>query len=341
LKFTKYYCPNFNFFHTIKDGEDLNRDYLSPFKAYIFALVIAAVSHFAFSADSPRNLLLTGQLEKAKLILEKITSKKFSMEEFIIMQYNIKNSGENKFYKNKIGFSQIFSKRILGFSLSMSFLYLSLNFSFGGLSSIYPSIMKKLFEEKQILFFKNSKNLEYLRSNANASTEDIIKYNLIGFFILLIGACYSEFKITSKKFTKIFLLLASIIFSFLAVLKFEKFYVFISLSNHLCELCIVMVETYACEIYPTIIKDYAIGFLEFADGVGGVFSQFGFISIYGYGKFFPVYLFILFVFASVLILIKLPNDNEKCLDSVIFEEKDDADAGEKNNNQNVYNVNKH
>lgn len=385
LEFKKfYYKKSFYFYAEVKNVSDLERDYLAPFKAYILALVLAAASHFAFCEDSPRSLLLTGQLDKAKLILEKISAKKFSDDEIILLQFNLKNTGENKFYVNKPGFRQIFSKRILGFSLLMSLLYLSLNFAFSGLSSIYPSIMKQLFEEKQTLnispllansnfsnllkkketvateenyynvinsftYAKNNsiENLNYINAInneqkkfnlkiANESTSEIIKYNLIGFITLLTGAAYSEFKITSKKFTKIFLLLASIIFSFLAIFKHEKFYVFISLSNHLCELCVVMVETYACEIYPTVIKDYAIGFLEFAEGVGGVFSQFGFISIYTYGKFFPVYLFALCVFVSVLILLKLPNDNEKSLDSVIFEEK--AEEGEKlkeNNDKNI------
>ena len=147
----------------------------------------------------------------------------------------------------------------------------------------------------------------------------MIKFNIIGMFVILFGAFFSEIKFFDKKFSKIFILSFSIFFAVMSIVFVKKFYLFTALSDNLCDLCYIMLITYTEEIYPTIIKDHAVGFMLFIDGVAGFASQFVFISVFKYGKLVPLLLYIISLLIGMLIIIFLPKDNISNIDSLIFE----------------------
>ena len=157
---------------------------------------------------------------------------------------------------------------------------------------------------------------------ANVITSLII-YNVIGIFVIFFGATFAETKLITKKNSKVTILGFSIIFTILSVFFLNVFYVFISLSNHLSYLCVFMLVTYTEEIYPTIIKDHAMGFMNFINGISGVFTQFVFLTLYKIDIAHPLFLYILFIVIFIMILIYLPDDNENNLDSSFFGEEDE------------------
>ena len=71
---------------------------------------------YFFLEDSPRNLMVHNEKEKAGNVLKHYIGRELTPAELDSIQYNIVNSGENKHHSSaKADISQLFTKRVRNF----------------------------------------------------------------------------------------------------------------------------------------------------------------------------------------------------------------------------------
>lgn len=311
LLFCKIYNPTMDY---VLDRQG-PQDFFIPILFFAIPLTGIMVLYYFYLEDSPRNLLLKNDIKTAKAILERIAGRKFSLKEIKIIQYSLLYRGENMFYSLDEGLKQIFKNRILKFTILMSVGSFLLRFS-AGLSSVVPSILKEIV-------IANNSYYNYQKDfQANSLNESLIS-QCIGLGLTIIGPFVLEFKFIPRKYIKIGLIGVSFIFLILILIMPPNFFIFMAFSTYLFDLTSNMIQAYAGEIYPTIIKDRAISFLKFVESFGGILSQLIFIFLLQVGKFYPIYFFILVHIGVIVLFVNLPTDNQNDLDIIYFgEEKD-------------------
>jgi len=269
------------------------------------------IFYLIFLEDSPRNLILDNDFETAKKVLEKITKKNFSISNMRKMRDNLIENGENKFFVNEgKGITIIFKDRIRSFTILVSVLYFIYEVLFVGISTVFPSIIKRIVEEKHSISLKDKMN----------TINNLIISQIIGILIFLLGSLFFEIKFIPKKFGNLTIISFSFIFTILSISYYNNTYLFMSSSIFLLQMSYILLITYSFEIFPKYIKDHAMGFLFSIGSLGSVFSQYIFISIFKMGTMYPIYFFLLLLIIIMVILFFLPKENENNLDSLVFGE---------------------
>jgi MFS family permease len=263
---------------------------------------------FFFLEDSPRNLILRNKETEGIEILEKITGRKIDnlAKENIIKKIK---EGVNKEFSSD--FKEIFNSKYLCLTILLSIIWLYNSFILYGPGVVTTLTLKSLGVVKQ-------------HSNYTIILE-MIKINLFCFPGCILSGLLCEVKFLGRKKSLILVFLLSLI-SLILLIIFPNFYsLFFGLTQAFVDMGFNITSVYSCEVYPTKIRDTALGFLFFSTHLGGTLSQFFYLFINDFGIWIPYYVTIAFVIVNLSLTISLPYETyDKNLDFEYENKKDES-----------------
>jgi MFS family permease len=228
---------------------------------------------FFLVRDSPRNLLLTGEVNEAIDILEHLNGGKLTQEqkdEIIAETF----SGANLEFKASI--KEIFHHDLKKTSILLIFIWL-----INSLLTYGPILISSLTIKELDLEQHDSKN------------RDIILQQIIIVIISspsnVLGGFFSEIPILGRNKTVILSFIFAILFNILTIVNNHNYEFHFGMYLFFTSIGFNVNTTYSCEIYPTRVRDIAIGFLFFCTRVGGFISQIIFIAFNNLGMWIPYY----------------------------------------------------
>jgi MFS family permease len=312
---------------------------------YIFNFIIAVF----FLEDSPRNLLVNNEKERARNVLKNYIGRELSKEELEKLQYDILNSGENKHHteENSIGLNQLFSKRMFMLSILMMLVFFFLSFSTYGINVAIPIIIKKI-EELKIKKFLGNQGKGNLNRNLNininpqsniSNTSNLRMYNynyphsygygnshdcqvnsLIIIYSItasssIIGGIMAEMRSLGKKYCEIILFSLSLLFASMCPFFLFHFEILISISVSLLITAFNLHISWTGEILPTKLRDFGFGLFISMTRFGGFFTQYVFISVAHLNFQLTIWIYILSILILLVLITFLPRNNVIELDS--------------------------
>ncbi len=274
----------------------------------IYVIFFIFIINYFLLEDSPRNLILKGKHKEGKKILEYYTRQEFSIERIKLLEKNLINSGENSFYNEReVDITMIFHKRIKFLSIIMIFIYFFLSMGYYGIIASAPFIFKGL-ETKQI--DQNNEKIDIIN-------EMILIYALtiIGCFV---GGITSEIKKLGRKYSEIIGFIFAFIFGLISVIHNKYFSFWIGISISFFGAVFNLHISYTEEIYPTKIRDFAVGILLGISRLGAFISQYTRLYFDNISLFFSVYSYLGMIVILIILIFLLPKDNTGQIDSYII-----------------------
>jgi MFS family permease len=250
---------------------------------------IILICHLLLLEDSPRMLILRGNYEKGFAILEHWNKEKLDdkSRKQIIAEVTGDSCNESS---NDI--TLIFRNKFLKTSILLTMLwFLNSVISYG------PGLIISL-------------TLKNLGLQSTLHHRDIIIKQIIMVLISspsnIIGGLLSELSFLGRnKATMLGFFFAAICFIF-CILFPSSFTVNIGLGFACLNIAFNVNTTYSCEVYPTKIRDSALGFLFFATRVGGFLSQFFYLSMYLINMWLPYYFTVAIIIINIGLIALLP-----------------------------------
>ena len=303
LLMCKIYIPSLEYDKT-KPIDDQN--FHKAILQFHYVLILLILLVIFFLKDSPRNLIINNEIDKAKEILNYYTNNKITEENIENIRVRLLTAGENQFYDKEKGIRELFKPRIRNFMILMMTAFFFISFGFYGLNGTTAGIIKNINEQI------------YLKFGEKKETVD----GLILIFIIscignIIGGVFSEIKHFGRKNSEIFFFSISTLCAILALIFLKSANILLAFSLSFYGASFNMHITYSEEIFPTKIRDFAMGLLFFMTRMGGFTCQFIFIPMLKFNPLFPVYIYIGITLILIVILFFLPHDNDNELDSVI------------------------
>lgn len=263
----------------------------SVFISQLVISVIVSVIFFILVKDSPRNLILNGKEEEALKIIEEMHQLNPSIarpknEEIIKF---IQNGSNIQFREHSL--KSLFTADTLNTTVKLIIIW----------------IMNSMISYGPMLIF--SRTLEVLKVSQD---KDIISSMLILNSLSMAGLItipiLSEFKFMGliRLIIIVFAVSLGLCVLFL-IFKSVFFWVFIfsSILNYVSfNLCC----SYSNTLYPTKIRDTAIGFLYGCTRAGGFISQFLFLGLFNIGWIVPYYILAVLILVSMICAILLKHE---------------------------------
>jgi MFS family permease len=276
--------------------------------------IICFLMCFFFLEDSPRNLILRNQQTEGIKILEKITGSKIdnSTKENIIKKIK---EGVNKEFSSD--FKEIFNSKYLCLTILLSIIWLYNSFILYG-----PSVVSTL----------TLKSLGVVKHQSNKTIIlEMIKINLFCFPGCILSGLLCEVNFLGRKKSTILVYLLGLISLILLIIFHNSYSLFFGLTQAFLDMGFTISTVYSCEVYPTKIRDRAMGFLYFCTRLGGTLSQFLYLFLNDFGIWIPYYVTIAFVIVNLTLTISLPYETYgKNLDFE-YESKNEGSVIDKDN----------
>lgn len=294
-----------------------NSFFVAISKFYILLLFFIGF-FITFLEDSPRNLLQENKLEKAKIILEKILNKSFTIEDIKTIQSRLKssNSNENLTSRSTGIYKQLFSAKYISLSIFLSLLLFSMTFAYCGINAVIPTIIQKVkFDTKQN---KNVNDKSAILGFIE-SIDSLLMFHSVGLLILFVGCIIRTFEFSKLKKYKIFLIFISIFFTCMGAKHPRYSDICFGIANYTFELLFGLIISQSSEIYSDNIRQHANAFFMLFQALGGIISQYAFIGVYSFEVHNCFYFFIFCEFVILLIIYFMPSiDSQEFL---YFEEE--------------------
>lgn len=270
--------------------------------------IIAFLWNCFFLHDSPRNLIINNNKEKAFDILKSMNKgielsreEKKAVVEEILSQANITIEGN---------ISDLFSKQYLMTTILCIFLFLVHAGSFAG---VY--VISTLTEQELSIEQEEVNNTKIIK------TQIITAF--VSLFAYILGGILTDIKVFGRKgvlavwiFVNGVMMLPSVYFPKL----FTLFFSIAMFSTHIWGNVLV---TYIIEIYPTKLRDISTGFLLMTLRIFSFFAQFLYLGLLEIHYKIPYYLTTVLLLLGVIATIILPFESvKKPLDIQYEEEKD-------------------
>jgi MFS family permease len=237
--------------------------------------------------DSPRNLISTDQTETAFKILDRLNGQQLTdgEKEIILSEYK---SGINNEIKTSI--LEIFSPDLRKTTILLMFIW-----AFNSLLYFGPVLI-------------SSVTMERLNIQSDNLISKQIVIALIGWPSDLLGGFACELPLLGRNKTANLALLLAIVFNVLLMVNSSNFEYHFGIFMLFIGLTFDVSKTYACEIYPTKVRDLAMGFLYFCTRAGGFLSQILFIQFNKLGLWVPYFVTIGICCAGIGLRFLLPVD---------------------------------
>ena len=256
---------------------------MSTFSLAVIQSVLLLIYCFVCS-DSPRHLLSIGDTKKAIEVMESIANGQFDDE----VKKQIVEEAEESERKGNYddSFSRIFSKNYLRTTICLIIIKTSTVTILYGTYLILTVTLAKL-----------------LGKEVDVKADQIYKENLlillVGIIALFIAGGLAEIKSIGRKFTLIISYSFSAIGAFGAAYFPNWFIIFFGIFLFGVFISYIIQSLYSNEIYPTSIRNKAIGLLVFIMRFGAAFSQFIYYELSEWDTMSPYY------FTGILCLINV------------------------------------
>jgi AAHS family benzoate transporter-like MFS transporter len=251
----------------------------------IFTLLISLF----WLKDSPRNLILCENHEEAFHILEQLHGDRLTENEKHLIIYQTKG---NNLEHTDVSISEMFSKELKLTSILLIAIWVIYAVVFYG-----PYLISSL-------------TMHDLGQTESGTNRDIIvKQIIIGVVSLpsnAIGGFFSEIPYFGRNKTTNISMMIAILFNILIITNYTNYEIHFGLFMATNAIAFNVNNTYSCEIYPTRIRDVAIGFLFFISKIGGGVSQFLYIWLHTQGLWIPYHVTTALCLSSVVLVFFLP-----------------------------------
>jgi MFS family permease len=255
--------------------------YSSILSVFTFVIVII------FLEDSPRNLISSGDNAKAFKILERLNGSELTEKQKESIIYEA-NSGANKELNASI--TEVFNPSLRRISILLTMIWMVNSLLMYGPNLISPLTMKKLgFPSEELIV--NQIIIALISSPCN-----------------VIGGFISEIPFLGRNKTCIISLIIMVLCNVMLIVNSVNYEFYIGIYFFLINIAFNVNNTYSCEVYPTKVRDLAIGFLFFCTRVGGFMSQIIFIEFNDWGIWVPYYVVAGLCSLNVILLLLLPYD---------------------------------
>jgi MFS family permease len=251
----------------------------------IFCLLISLF----WLRDSPRNLILIDEYEEAFHIVELLHGERLTESEKQLLIIQTKGS---HIEHEDVSVSEMFSAELKLTSILLIFIWVIYAFVFYGPYLISSLTMHELGQE-----------------SSGTNRDIIIKQIIIGLLNLptnALGGLFSEIPWLGRNKTTNISMLIAIVFNVLIYANSNNFEIHFGLYMAFNAIAFNVNTTYSCEIYPTRIRDIAIGFLFFLSKIGAGVSQFMYIWLHTLDLWAPYHVTTAFCALSVILIFFLP-----------------------------------
>lgn len=239
------------------------------------AIIPAALYIYVFFLvnDSPRHFILKDQENEAFKILEDLNEEPLDDRTRAKIIDEVKKSVVTGQPENK--FTQIYQDKYLRTTVLLSILWAIfsiLNYGPGVISSI---TMAALGEE--------------VKKTNNQVLVNLTILTAVNTGVPIIGGFLSEVPTLGRKMSMIVGLSFGILFVLLCCIFPGQFSIFLGLAIGFFTVPFNIIGAYSSEIYPTKIRDFAVGYMYCCTRMGGVLSQFIYIGMSTAYIFLPYY----------------------------------------------------
>lgn len=255
---------------------------------------------YKYIRESPRYMILNNQEEEGLTMLEELTNSKIDEEKKQIIIKEI-NQGANKQVETNL--RAIFEDKFLKITIIIISLWSANSLlAYGG--TIALSLTMKYMESHSVVSNNTSTKL--------ITNTDIIKQQILIYSIALPGAilagAMTEVKTFGRKYTALFGFSFIIVFLLIALSDLNHFAIFIGLVAFFLGFTFSSVNSYSCEVYPTKIRDTAIGFFYFCNRIVAFFSQFIAVIAFNIHYLAPEYLCVIVAGGACFMCWMIPYD---------------------------------
>lgn len=252
--------------------------------------------------DSPRNLILRGETEEAFEILEKIQKAELSDASKARILREVKQGNVHIGTRSQSHFFEIFRGKFTKLTILLASVWFIDSFVTYGTGIIQSFTLKSLgamekYENKEII-------IKQIIITMISSTGTIF------------GGSLSEVSFLGRNKTTVLTFILSASFLLLLTFFSNLFTWFLSFAQFFWSIALNVNTTYSCEVYPTHIRDHALGFLFFSTRLGGFVSQLIFIYLNDLGMWIPYYFAASLFFLNTILVFNFPYETYgKPLDS--------------------------
>jgi putative MFS transporter len=266
---------------------------ISSFPIGVFGFII-----MKYLKESPRWLIINNHLNEGFKLLEEMCKIQITEEQRQVIISEI-HQGSNKNVKRELKYA--FEPKYYRITLILMFIWIINSFLVYGGTSVLSLTLKELEKMKGENLSENKK-----------TPINIIKNQMMIYIIGLPGSIVSgfmtELKIFGRKMTIFWGFLLVTLFCFIGLFNLDKFSIFFGLSGFFISLCFSASNSYSCEVYPTKIRDIAIGFLYFCTRCAGFLAQFLAMLLFQINYLGQYYATVVIGIVSCVITLMLPYD---------------------------------
>lgn len=255
--------------------------------------------------EGPRNLIIQGKHTQAFDALERITNKTISQASRSTIVKEIEES--NKTVKSSIG--SMFTGPYKRISISLTFIWIANSYIVYGCSFAMSLTLKYI---DSYLNQSPSTNVNQPDGSqpihADAIIVDLMMIYLMNLPSNVLSGLMTETRLFGRKNTMAFGFFMCALFCFIGFFKLNHFALCFGLAGFFIAFALSSSNSYSCEVYPSKVRDTALGFLYFCTRVSGFASQIlaiGLTNIYFLGQYIMSFLICL---VGIYFVMSLPYD---------------------------------
>ena len=274
---------------------------------------LIAILYIFYFKENPRYLILIGNYEEAYKLIEKyliLDHHKLSQYEKTQISKSI-DKGVNKEVKFTGKFKFIFSRYLnITFILSSIWILYSIIIN-GGIFSMVVGL------SSNATFISTKDNLFKSRNRKGIFTLIQIFYTFFAVSVIIAGL-FTEIKCCGRKYTIFFGFLLSSIVSCYVLLSDGQTGLVYAVATCLINISFNAINSYTIEIYPTRVRDLAVGYLTFISKIIGFLSNIVAVWLQNENKKWVLYVNAIIGVLGVIFTLMLPFDTyRRKLDDIL------------------------
>jgi MFS family permease len=240
--------------------------------------------------DSPRNLILQNNEDRAFEILSEMNKDELTHKEKTILRKQVFSGVNTEFNGDLV---DLFSSKLIRTTIPLMSLWFINSFTTYGTAILVTLTLSQL-------------NINQTKLSNHEVILQSIYMSLITMPSNLIGGLLTEISWLGRKKTIIFGYILAIVFFFLVCFFPSSFSIWFGLAVTFISISFSVGGSYSSEVYPTRVRDMALGVCFFSTRVGGFLSQFVYLIIFKINLFAPYYATIAVLGVGIVMTIFLP-----------------------------------
>lgn len=258
---------------------NLEEEYLS--KTIIFTSILPLFVFIIlkiYLKDSPRNLIILHREEEAFEVLEVFKGSPIDEKDRNTIIQDVKHGINKEMHGH---FSDLFTDKYKFMTIVLMFLWFTVYMLYYGPFLILSWVIRDI-----------NHSITQVEDNRKIILDEIHVYS-IGIIGYLVGGVISEMRLFGRKNGIIFALFFCIVFTYLGILDPKNFVTYFGIYFIFLNTPLIVVDVYSCELYPTKIRDIAVGFFFACCRFGSCIANIIYVSLYRMGTFVPFWIVII------------------------------------------------